>query len=61
MLFEPFVWINTMSNIYFVIVFTCNAIHRMFLYFVQGLFFFFGKHIAFMDNVICNWIFLVVL
>jgi len=30
-LFEPFVWINTLSNVYFIIVLTSNAIHKMFL------------------------------
>jgi hypothetical protein len=35
MLFEPFVWIDTLPNVYFVIVFTFNAIHKMLLYVVQ--------------------------
>jgi hypothetical protein len=41
MLFESFVWINFLLNIYFVIVFTSNVIHKMLLYVVQGVFPFF--------------------
>jgi hypothetical protein len=39
MLFEPFIWINIMPNVYFVVVFTSNVIHKMLLYLVQGPFF----------------------
>jgi len=39
MLFEPFTWINIMPNVYFVIVFTSNVIHKMLLYLVQRPFF----------------------
>jgi hypothetical protein len=34
MLFELFVWIDTMPNVYFVIVLTSNILHKMFLYVV---------------------------
>jgi hypothetical protein len=34
MLFEPFVWIDTLPTVYVVIVLTSNAIHKMLLYVV---------------------------
>jgi hypothetical protein len=34
MLFELFVWINIMPNVYFVIVLIFNVIHKMLLYVV---------------------------
>jgi len=37
MLFGPFVWIDILPKIYFVIILTCNVIHKMFLYVVQGV------------------------
>jgi hypothetical protein len=39
MLFEPFIWINIMPNVYFVIVLTFNVIHKMLLYLIQRPFF----------------------
>jgi hypothetical protein len=37
MLFEPFVWINILPNVYFVIILTSNVIDEMLLYVVQGI------------------------
>ncbi len=57
MLFELFVWITTLSNVYFIIVLTSNAIHKMLLY-VQEVSPF--RHIAFLGNIIDSGIFFVV-
>jgi len=40
-LFTSFVLINTLPNVYFVIVLMCNVIHKMLLYVIQGVFPFF--------------------
>jgi hypothetical protein len=39
MLFESFIWINILPNVYFVTVLASNVIQKMFLYLVQGPFF----------------------
>jgi hypothetical protein len=41
MLFEPFVWIDILPNVYFVIVLTSNVIHKMLLYVEERVFPFF--------------------
>jgi hypothetical protein len=48
MLFKLFVWIDIMPNVYFVIIFTSNVIHKMFLYVVKEV-------SPFFVGILCFW------